>query len=105
MVYQKYWKDQKLACIKTVSGVQAHFDPCLQTLEAHESDITALAVSGNTIASASYDLQLKLWVSRTGIHRQTFECTGRLMAIAFMSDGNKLISISIVGEIQMAIRF
>ncbi|KAH6991334.1 quinon protein alcohol dehydrogenase-like superfamily [Ilyonectria sp. MPI-CAGE-AT-0026] len=100
MVYQKYWTDQKLACIKAVSGVQTHFYPCLQTLEAHQQTITALAVSGNAIASTGGN-QLKLWDSRTGIHRQTFECTGHLMAIAFMSDGNKLVSISIVGEIQM----
>ncbi|KAH7001068.1 hypothetical protein EDB80DRAFT_810279 [Ilyonectria destructans] len=99
-VYQKYWKDQKLACIKAVSGVQAHFDPCLQTLEAHENLISTLAVSGNTIASASYDKQLKLWDSRTGIHRQTFECASALTAIAFLPDGNTLISISLDGDIQ-----
>lgn len=99
MVYQKYWKDQKLACIQAVSGVQAQFYPCLQTLEAHEDGITALAVSGNAIASAGGN-QLKLWDSRTGIHRQTFKFNDYLMAVAFMSDGNKLISISIWGEIQ-----
>ncbi len=69
----------------------------LRTFEGHRDTIYALALSpdGQTLATGSYDQQIKLWSTSTGAELRTLRGhNGAVFGLAFRPDGKLLASAS-----------
>ncbi len=69
----------------------------VRTIEGHRDTLYALALSpdGQTLATGSYDQQIKLWNTADGTERKTLRGhNGAVFALAFRPDGKLLASAS-----------
>lgn len=70
-------------------SMATHWSACLQTLEGHEGDVTALvfSVDGKQMASGARDTMVKVWDSSTGACIQTLQGHGdKITLIEFLPD-------------------
>ncbi|KAK6338444.1 hypothetical protein TWF730_002504 [Orbilia blumenaviensis] len=92
---RKEFEGEVTHCIDIVP-VQQEWGPLLQTLQVHDSAVTAIALSpdGTTIASASDTGNVILCDLTTGLIQKTLERKWALSReLAFSSDGKKVLSI------------
>ena len=73
------------------------WSPCLLDIKAHDASVNCLAWSpnGNLLASASYDMTIKLWDTMTG---QCISTLGghikMVLSVAWSRNGEQLVSLS-----------
>lgn len=75
--------------------MEEDWSPCLQTLEGHRSSVPSIAWSldGNRLASASFDMTVRIWDPATGQCISTFEGhTKYIWSISWSLDGDRLAS-------------
>src|SRR5436305_1648010 len=88
---------QKLRWIQKLPRVQKDWTPLLQTLDGHSDAVNAVAFSQDSklLASASWDMTVRLWDPATGATLQTLAGhSGVVEAVAFSQDGKLLASAS-----------
>ncbi|KAJ5157505.1 Pfs NACHT and WD domain protein [Penicillium canariense] len=90
------WKE-RLSFINMIAGVREGWSAHQQTLEGHSDGVKTVAFSpdGKTLASASRDCTVKLWVTATGAPQQTLEGHSNWVNdVVFSPNGKTLASAS-----------
>ncbi|KAK1974472.1 hypothetical protein LZ30DRAFT_406165 [Colletotrichum cereale] len=74
-VVRRLFQEEAPTWITVVSEIDANWNACLQTLEDHGHPVMSATFSpdGRKIASASFDMTIKLWDTATGQCQQTLE--------------------------------
>ncbi|RYP70100.1 hypothetical protein DL769_005077 [Monosporascus sp. CRB-8-3] len=90
----KLWDPAKGALLQTLKGHSDSVRPRARSLDGYSSYFTALVFSPDSklVASASYDMKVRLWDRSTGAALQTFKCQPDLTRVITFSPDSKLVA-------------